>query len=67
MAHLNINRHLTAPSKITRGVLQGNPLLPYLFVLQTVLMTYMMKPLRNTDGTPLSSGNVAPPATFFCR
>lgn len=53
------------PFSIIRRVLQCDPILPYLFLMQVIPIASMMESLRNTHGVPLSPTVTAPPATFY--
>ena len=64
-AKLIINGDLTPPFPIERGVLQGDPLSPALFILTCSPLYAKLQSARNAHGIPLPNDNPAPVATFY--
>ena len=64
-ARLSINGELSAPFNIERGVLQGDPLSPALFILQCSPLYSKLNELKASHGIPLPDNSVAPVATFY--
>ena len=64
-ARLSINGDLSNPFPIERGVLQGDPLSPALFILQCSPLYSKLNSLKTAHGIPLPDNNVAPVATFY--
>ena len=64
-AHLSINGELSQPFDIERGVLQGDPLSPALFILACAPLYAKMDAARNTHGIPLPADRPAPVATYY--
>ena len=64
-ARLSINGDLTHPFPIDRGVLQGDPLSPALFIIQCSPLYAALQQQRHRHGIPLPHGKFAPVATFY--
>ena len=64
-ASLSINGTLSTPFPIERGVLQGDPLSPSLFVIQCSPLYAELEKLKPTHGIPLPDSNTAPVATYY--
>ena len=64
-AQLSVNGELSNPFPIERGVLQGDPLSPALFILACSPLYAKLNEARPTHGIPLSNNSVAPVATFY--
>ena len=64
-AYLSINGELTHPFPIQRGVLQGDPLSPALFILACSPLYSEMEAARDSHGIPLPSDRPAPVATYY--
>ena len=64
-AQLSINGELTDPFPIERGVLQGDPLSPALFILQCTPLYAKLHEARNSHGIPIPNDRPAPVATFY--
>ena len=64
-AQLSINGELIFPFPIERGVLQGDPLSPSLFILQCSPLYKKLSDARDRHGIPLPNGEAAPVATFY--
>ena len=64
-ARLNINGDLSPSFAIERGVLQGDPLSPALFILQCMPLYIQLNRARQQHGIPLPHGPPAPVATFY--
>ena len=64
-AKLSINGELTNPFSIERGVLQGDPLSPALFILQCSPLYATLNAKRAAHGIPLPNNSCAPVATFY--
>ena len=64
-ARLSINDELTPHFPIQRGVLQGDPLSPALFILQCSPLYTKLNAARQSHGIPLPDGQTAPVATFY--
>ena len=62
---LSINGKLTDPFPVERGVLQGDPLSPALFILQCSPLYAKLGEHRNTHGIPLPNDRPAPVAVFY--
>ena len=64
-ASLSINGTLSDPFPIERGVLQGDPLSPSLFILQCSPLYAELKKMQPRHGIPLPDNNTAPVATYY--
>ena len=64
-AQLSINGDLTPPFPIERGVLQGDPLSPALFILACSPLYVKLNEERNQHGIPLPNDRPAPVATYY--
>ena len=64
-AKLSINGELTSHFPIERGVLQGDPLSPSLFIIQCSSLYAKLSEARNQHGIPLPNDTPAPVATFY--
>ena len=64
-AHLSINGELSQPFNIERGVLQGDPLSPALFILACAPLYAKMDAARDSHGIPLPTDRPAPVATYY--
>ena len=64
-ARLSINGDLSNSFPIQRGVLQGDPLSPALFIIQCSPLYAKLNDMRNAHGIPLPDNNAAPVATFY--
>ena len=64
-ARLSINGELTRPFPIERGVLQGDPLSPALFILALSPLYAKLEAARNTHGIPLPNDRPAPVASYY--
>ena len=64
-AQLSINGELTLPFPIQRGVLQGDPLSPALFILACSPLYKKLEGARDTHGIPLPNDRPAPVATYY--
>ena len=64
-ARIAVNDNLSPPFPIQRGVLQGDPLSPALFILQCSPLYAKLNNMRLAHGIPLPDNNVAPVATFY--
>ena len=64
-AKLSINGELSRDFTIQRGVLQGDPLSPALFILTCSPLYAMINMNRRQHGIPLQNGKTAPVACFY--
>ena len=64
-AQLSVNGELTDPFPVERGVLQGDPLSPALFIIQCAPLYTKLSQARNTHGIPIPNQRPAPVATFY--
>ena len=64
-AHLIINGAMSAPFDITRGVLQGDPLSPSLFIIQASPLYASISAMEQTHGIPLPDGSHAPTGSYY--
>ena len=64
-ARLSINGVLSPTFPIERGVLQGDPLSPALFILQCSPLYSKLSSQRTVHGIPLPHNNFSPVATFY--
>ena len=64
-AQLSVNGELTKTFPIQRGVLQGDPLSPALFILTCAPLYAKLQCAKHEHGIPLTTNNRAPVATFY--
>ena len=64
-AQLTINGRTTARFDITRGVLQGDPLSPALFIIQASPLYSLIAKLRTMCAIPLTINTTIPAGTFY--
>lgn len=62
---INVKGLLSTAFNVTRRDLQGDPISPYLCVMQSMSIVCMMERLRNTHGILLTLTVKAVPATFY--
>lgn len=62
---VSINGMVGKRFEVSRGVLQGDPISPFLFVLQMVPLSNMLESLRQTHGIETPDGSILQTGSFY--